>query len=118
MTETKAKLLVPVDIPASREAADRLAAQVKAHPALVVAGGLALGVIASALLPRGTARMLAKGAAAAAAIGGEAGLGLARQARERAQTAAGDAADAAGSAGSTGRDLARAAIRWVMSLKR
>ena len=65
--------------------------QIKAHPGIALASGLALGVVVSALLPRGSARRLAKGAAAAATVGSKAGLEIAQQARERAQSAAGDA---------------------------
>lgn len=110
--------------------------QIKAHPGLALAGGLALGMIASALLPKGTARKLAKGAAAAAAVGSEAGLTLARQARETARNAAGEAgehlekagegasqlrrraASASSSAASAGIDLTRAALRLLGTLRR
>ena len=126
------------------ERSDQLKAQAHKHPGAALAGGLVLGLMVGSLLPRGTARRLAKGAATVAAIGGETGLNLARLARNRAHSAAGDAAerlqaaeqsaeagvrrlrrnaaDVAGSAtsaaSSTGRDLARAAIRLLASLKR
>ena len=140
MTETSEILPAIVDAPARQEASESLASQVKAHPGLVVAGGLALGVLASALLPRGTGRRLAQGAIAAAAVGGEAGMALARQARDSARTAAGEATEhlqtledkagegarqlrrravvATGSAASAGLDLTRAALRLLASLKR
>lgn len=137
-------------LPAIRKSApgsepiDQLKSQAHEHPGMVLAGGLILGLVAGALLPRGTARKLAKGAAAAAAIGGETGLSLARQARDRAQTAAGDAAErlrvveqgaetgvrrlrrgaanvaarATNTASNTGLDLARAAIRLLGTLRR
>jgi hypothetical protein len=114
--------------------------QIKAHPGIAIASGLALGVLASALLPRGSARRLAKGAVAAATVGTEAGLVLARQAREKAQAAASEAvvtlhaaedsageglrrlrrgaAKAAGTTRNTGLDLAHAAIRLLGALRR
>ena len=55
------------------------------HPAAFIAGGVALGVVAGALLPRGTGRRLAKGAAALAVAAGEAGLHLSRNARDKAE---------------------------------
>jgi hypothetical protein len=117
-----------------------LTEQIKAHPGIALAGGLALGVLASALLPRGSARRLAKGAVAAATVGSEAGFALARQARERARSAAGEAGEhlhtleekagdgarqlrqraaaASGSAAGAGIDTVRAAIRLLGSLRR
>ena len=53
--------------------------QIKANPGLAIAGAVAVGVLVSALLPKGSARRLAKGAVAAAAVGSEAGLALAKQ---------------------------------------
>jgi hypothetical protein len=114
--------------------------QIKAHPGIALASGLALGVVVSALLPRGSARRLAKSAAAAATVGTEAGLMLARQAREKAEAAASEAvvtlhaaedsagkglrrlgrgaAHAAESGAGKGLDLAHAAIRLLGALKR
>ncbi len=138
-------LAEPDPAPVASQAADEglsanLAAQAREHPGLVVAGGLALGLVAGALLPRGTARKLARGAIAAAAVGGEAGVALAQRARSAARSTADEAADqwqvleagtgekarrlrskaasAAGSATSAGLDLARAAMRLLASLRR
>jgi hypothetical protein len=58
---------------------------VRDHPGLAVAGGIALGVIAAALLPRGTGRKLARGAIGLAETFGTAGLLLGRQVRETAE---------------------------------
>lgn len=55
------------------------------HPAAFIAGGIALGLVAGALIPRGTGRRLAKGAVALAATAGEAGLALSRNARDKAE---------------------------------
>ena len=126
----------PHDEPMAKSLTDHI----KAHPGIALASGLALGVAVSALLPRGSARRLAKGAAAAATVGTEAGLVLARQAREKAQAAASEAvvtihaaedsageglrrlrrsaAKAAGTTRSTGLDLAHAAIRLLGALRR
>lgn len=115
--------------PEGNDIAKRLTDGIKANPGKALVGGLALGVLAAALLPRGSARRLAKGAVAAATVGTEAGMVLARQARERAQAAeesagAGlrrlgrGAAHVAGSTRSSGLDLAHAAIRLLGSLRR
>lgn len=58
---------------------------IRKNPAAFIAGGILLGVIAGALLPRGTGRRLAKGAAAVAVAAGQAGLHLSHQARETAE---------------------------------
>lgn len=58
---------------------------VRDHPGLAVAGGIALGVIAAALLPRGTGRKLARGAIGLAETFGSAGLLLGHQVREKAE---------------------------------
>lgn len=55
------------------------------HPAAFIAGGIALGVVAGALVPRGAGRRLAKGAVALAVTAGEAGLLLSRNARDKAE---------------------------------
>ena len=52
----------------NNDSQNSLVDQIKAHPGLAIAGGVALGMLASALLPRGSARRLAKGAVAAAAV--------------------------------------------------
>lgn len=110
--------------------------QIKANPGLAIAGAVAVGVLVSALLPKGSARRLAKGAVAAAAVGSEAGLALAKQARERAANAADGASEqlekagagarhlrqraaaAGGSAASAGLDLTRTVINMLASLRR
>jgi hypothetical protein len=96
---------------------------------LLIAGGLAIGLLTAALLPRGTGRKLAKGAMAAAATGSEAGMALARQAREKAVAgveSASETADAVRrrtakvgeSAASSGLELMRTAINLLGSLRR
>src|SRR5438874_13507246 len=70
-----------------------LGEQARDHPGLVLAGGLVVGLLAGALLPRGTARRFAQSAIAAAAVGGKTSLALARHASDSARSAASDAAD-------------------------
>lgn len=61
---------------------------VRDHPGIVVAGGLALGLVAGAMLaPRGTGRKLARRALSLAEVAGTASLALGRQARDRAEDA-------------------------------
>lgn len=135
-----AKVSKPNPVPPDRDPPESLAQLAREHPGLVLGGGLLLGVLAGALLPRGAARRLAQGAIATAAMGGEASLAFARQAREGARSAAeetttrlreieeraGDGARrlrkstaaAAGSASSAGHDIARAGLRLLSSLRR
>jgi ElaB/YqjD/DUF883 family membrane-anchored ribosome-binding protein len=58
---------------------------VRDHPGAVVAGGVALGLVAGALLSRGSGRKLARHALTIAEVAGTAGLALSRQAMERAE---------------------------------
>jgi uncharacterized membrane protein YebE (DUF533 family) len=60
---------------------------VREHPLLVVAGGIAIGAVAAALLPRGTARKLAKNAVHLAEVAGTAGALLGTRVRDTAETA-------------------------------
>lgn len=55
------------------------------NPGLAVAAGIGVGILASALLPKNAAGKLARGAAALAAVAGEAGLVLGEQARDAAR---------------------------------
>lgn len=57
------------------------------HPVAVIAGGVALGVVASLLLSRGGGRRLVRHALTLAEVAGTASLALGRQARERAEEA-------------------------------
>jgi hypothetical protein len=60
----------------------------KDHPAIVVAGGLALGLAVGALLaPRGSGRKIARRAISLAEAAGTASLALSRQAMDRAEDA-------------------------------
>jgi ElaB/YqjD/DUF883 family membrane-anchored ribosome-binding protein len=57
------------------------------HPGMVVAGGVALGLVAGALLSRGGGRRLARHAMTLAEVAGTASMALGRQAMERAEDA-------------------------------
>jgi hypothetical protein len=63
---------------------------VREHPGLVVAGGVALGLAAGALLSRGSGRKLAKHALTLAEIAGTAGLAFGKDALDRAEDAGGE----------------------------
>lgn len=67
------------------EQAKAVAGFVRDHPLLVVAGGIALGAVAAAFLPRGTARRLARRAVSLAEVAGTAGALLGTRVRETAE---------------------------------
>jgi hypothetical protein len=71
---------------------------VREHPAVFIAGGVALGVVIGALIPKRTGSSVAKRALALAATAGEIGLAASRQAREGAEKAAHEAKGLAGKA--------------------
>lgn len=58
---------------------------VRRHPAAFIAGGVLLGLIAGALVPRGAGRRVAKGVVAAAVTAGHAGIQFSQQARDTAE---------------------------------
>ena len=137
----EAELITPPPMakPADVNPPESISDLAREYPGLMVVGGLALGLLVGALLPRGTARKLANGAMAAAALGGEASMSLARQARVKAKAAAAEAGEqlgdfkddatesagklrrrastAAGDASSAGMDMARAGLRLLSSLR-
>ena len=59
---------------------------VRDHPVLVVAGGIALGAVAAAFLPRGTGRKLVRRAVQVAEIAGTASAVLGRRAMDTAES--------------------------------
>ena len=93
---------------------------VRDHPVLVLAGGLAAGVLAAAFIPRRNRTRIARGASHLAEVAAAAGLALGRQAWEKAESAssevrrhggslAGKVEDLGGSArASAGKSYARA----------
>lgn len=72
------------------DARDRLTSVAREHPFLVIAGGLALGVAISALIPRSPTRRLSKHAIGFLAMVTELGVSYSRQALD----GSGDAANA------------------------
>lgn len=109
------------------------------YPFTLILGGLALGAIAGALLPRSATRKLGRGAVVAAGVAGELGLAYGRQALETAvevsgggreklgalgeklmelgETVGAGASDAAGSARDTGLKIVRQVIRLTSQLR-
>jgi hypothetical protein len=60
---------------------------VRDHPLLVIAGGVAVGMIVSSLLPKGAARKIAGRAVSLAEIAGAASVALGKDAWDKAETA-------------------------------
>lgn len=92
---------------------------VRDHPLLVIAGGVAVGVLVSALLPKGAARRVAGRAIGLAEIAGAASVAFGKDAWDKAETAgseigkrgsvlASDLADRAGDLASRAGNLGRA----------
>lgn len=77
-----------VNMPArdKEDAVTALTRVVREHPVLVVAGGVAIGAVIAALLPKGTTRKVAARAASMAEVAGAAGLAFGKSARERAES--------------------------------
>ena len=63
---------------------------IREHPGLVVASGVALGLVAGALISRGSGRKIARHALTIAEVAGTAGLALGKKALERAEDAGGE----------------------------
>jgi hypothetical protein len=81
-----------VELPkqAASDPRNDVTAFVRDHPMLVVAGGVALGVVAAAMLPKGTTRRLARRAASLAEVAGAAGVLIGNRARDTAEAAGAD----------------------------
>ena len=78
----------PADIDAEAPSTARRAAVfVGDHPGFVIAGGLAIGLVAGALIPRSKRQQVTGRAAALAAAASELGLAFGQQALERANEA-------------------------------
>jgi uncharacterized membrane protein YebE (DUF533 family) len=109
MTEAENTQSVVAETPSERPASDagKSASNfAREHPVLLIAGGIAVGAVIAALLPRGTTRRLAKGAAGLAEIASVAGIAFGRDALERAAHASETARDKAGHFGDSARDSA------------
>jgi len=87
VTESQAALAKP-QLP-GREPPEGYKALAMDYPFALVLGGLAVGVVVGALIPRSAASKLARGALAAAGVAGELGMTYGRQALD----AAGDLSD-------------------------
>jgi len=94
MTDTDPKSKPKAEPKAAKEprqeeagAVSQVGAFVRDHPLLVVAGGIALGAVAAAMLPRGTGRKLVRRAASLAEIAGTASAILGTQLRDKAEAA-------------------------------
>lgn len=85
--------------PAPVHPPESLSDLLRQHPGLVLAGGLAAGLLAGALLPRRAGGKLAGRALSVAAMAGELGLALSRQARDRAGDVAQDGRERLGDLG-------------------
>ncbi len=101
---------------------------VREHPGLVVAGGVALGLVAGALLSRGSGRKFARHALTLAEVAGTASLALGKKAWERAEDAGGElrrqreklaepAEDAVDSAADAAQRLLRKAVDLAGKLR-
>lgn len=96
MSETDPDI-IPEDLPeeepaeaAEARGRDRIAAAtgfVREHPGLTIAGGIAVGLIIGALLPKGRGRKLARRAVQLAEVAGASGLAFGRHARDRVESA-------------------------------
>lgn len=84
MTETNIVKLPPRK---GEDAGKAVTDFVRDHPGVVIAGGVALGLVAGALLSRGGGRKLARHALTLAEAAGAASVTLGRQAKERAEDA-------------------------------
>lgn len=108
---------LPAATPALVEPPEDLASLLKEHPGLIVAGGLAAGLLAGALLPRRAAAKaggnFSAKAMSLAAVAAELAVTLGQQAREQAGDVAREGraklADLGESAGTLGRTAARRA---------
>lgn len=103
--------------PPQPEPPEDLASLLKEHPGLIVAGGLAIGLLAGVLLPKrattGTDSKLGAKALSLAAVAAELAVTLGQQARDQASDAAREGrarlADLGESANTLGRNAARRA---------
>lgn len=85
-TVETANLPVPVD----QAPAAGARGFVRDHPGLVIAGGLVVGALAAALLPRRNRERVSRGASHIAEAAAAAGLAIGRQMLDRAESASGE----------------------------
>lgn len=80
-------------ISGAEDARDKLSTVAREHPILLIAGGLAIGVALSTLIPRSPTRKLSKNAIAMLATVAELGIAYGKQAMETADEVAQGARD-------------------------
>ena len=92
------------------EPPESLADLAREHPGLVLAGGLAVGLLVGALIPRRKGGQLLRNAASLAAVAGELALALGEQTREKAEDARERIVDLSHKAGDAGRRATHAGL--------
>lgn len=92
------------------EPPESLADIAREHPGLVLAGGLAVGLLVGALIPRRKGGRLLRNAASLAAVAGELALAFGEQTREKAEGARDRIVDLSHKAGSAGRRAAHTGL--------
>ena len=92
------------------EPPESLADLVREHPGLVLAGGLAAGLLLGALIPRRKGSQLLRNAASLAAVAGELALAFGEQTRERAEDARDRVVDLSHKAGNASRRAAHSGL--------
>lgn len=88
---------------------DNVRAVASDYPFALLLGGMALGVVVGAMLPRAAGRKLARGAVAAATLAGELGLIYGRQALDKAGETAGSLDGLKAAVATTAADYSRRA---------
>lgn len=88
------------------EPPETLADLAREHPGLVLAGGLAVGLLVGALIPRRKGGRLLRNAASLAAVAGELALAFGEQTREKAEDARDRIVDLSHKAGDVSRRAA------------
>lgn len=116
-------------LPADRVPPEKFTSLLAEYPGLTIAAGLGLGLLAGALLPKTAGSKLARRGTALAAVAGELGLFLAKQAMEKAADAGREgrvvagksvavAGQKAGAARNAGLNLAKKAMDMALNAKR
>jgi hypothetical protein len=96
--------------------ADRVTSFAREHPLLLIAGGLAVGIALSTLIPRSPTRKLSKKTAAFLATVAELGLAYGREAMEAAEEAGRQGKDKLAELSSTAKDKAGDQLERVSAL--
>jgi hypothetical protein len=96
--------------------ADRVTSFAREHPILLIAGGLAIGIAVSALVPRSPTRRFSKKTAAFLATVAELGIAYGREALEAAEEAGRQGKDKLAELSSTAKDKAGDQLERVSAL--